>query len=121
MKIVTSGSAYLDIDAYAGCIAYAELLRVLGEPAKAVSSAPLNDSICASLRAGKVGLEAHVPGPHDEFVLVDVSHPGYLDPLVDIDRVVAVFDQARAPAGAVTRSDFSRSPGLAPASFGDVS
>ena len=92
MKIVTSGSAYLDIDAYAGCIAYAELLRVLGEPAKAVSSAPLNDSICASLRVGKVGLEAHVPGPHDEFVLVDVSHPGYLDPLVDIDRVVAVFD-----------------------------
>ena len=51
MKIVTSGSAYLDIDAYAGCIACAELLNVLGEPAKALSSAPLNDSICASLRA----------------------------------------------------------------------
>ena len=42
MKIVTSGSAYLDIDAYAGCIACAELLNVLGEPAKALSSATAN-------------------------------------------------------------------------------
>ena len=92
MKIVTSGSAYLDIDAYAGCIACAELLNVLGEPAKALSSAPLNDSICASLRAGHVGLEAHVPDPSDTFVLVDVSHPAYLDPIVEVERVVAVYD-----------------------------
>lgn len=30
MKIVTSGLKFLDIDAYAGCIAYAELLRLKG-------------------------------------------------------------------------------------------
>ena len=92
MKIITSGSSYLDIDAYAGCIAYAELLNCLGEPARAVSSARLNDSISASIRAWDVGLDFHAPGPQDEFVLVDVSHPSFLDPIVDIDRVVAVFD-----------------------------
>ncbi|WP_433590160.1 hypothetical protein [Pseudomonas koreensis] len=27
MNIITSGASYLDIDAYACCIAYAELLR----------------------------------------------------------------------------------------------
>ena len=92
MKIITSGSSYLDIDAYAACIAYAELLNCLGEPARAVSTAPLNDSITASIRAWDVGLDAHVPEAQDQFVLVDVSHPSFLDPIVDIDRVVAVFD-----------------------------
>lgn len=30
MKIVTSGSGYADIDAYAGTVAYAELLQAQG-------------------------------------------------------------------------------------------
>lgn len=49
MRVVTSGSAYLDIDAYACCIAYAELLNRQGIEARAVSSAPLNFSICKSV------------------------------------------------------------------------
>jgi hypothetical protein len=39
MRVVTSGSAYLDIDAFACCIAYAELLNHQGINARAVSSA----------------------------------------------------------------------------------
>lgn len=38
MKIVTSGSKYIDIDAYAGIIAYANLLNLNGISAKAVST-----------------------------------------------------------------------------------
>ncbi|WP_347905739.1 DHH family protein [Pseudomonas purpurea] len=92
MIIVTSGSAYLDIDAYAGCIAYAELLNLTGRPARAVSRAPLNLSISPSLRDGGKGLDCHVPQPDDEFVLVDVSDPRYLDRIVKIERVIEVID-----------------------------
>jgi inorganic pyrophosphatase/manganese-dependent inorganic pyrophosphatase len=45
MKIITSGASYLDIDAYACCIAYAELLNLQGIPARAVSSAKPNASV----------------------------------------------------------------------------
>ena len=45
MIVVTSGSKYLDIDAYAGCIAYAKLLNLKGIKAKAISSAKQNGSI----------------------------------------------------------------------------
>ena len=30
MKIITSGSRYIDIDAYASCIAYRHLLALIG-------------------------------------------------------------------------------------------
>lgn len=92
MIIVTSGSAYLDIDAYACCIAYAELLNLTGQPARAVSSATLNESIPASLRCGSKRLDTYAPGAEDVFVLVDISNHLHLDPLVDIERVVEVID-----------------------------
>ncbi|KTC32795.1 DHH family protein [Pseudomonas sp. ABAC61] len=93
MIIVTSGAAYLDMDAYAGCIAYAEWLNLCGQPARAMSSAPLNESIPQSLRQGLKGLEAPGPvGSDAVFVLVDVSNHLHLDPLVELARVVEVID-----------------------------
>ena len=44
MKIVTAGSRYIDIDAYAGCIAYANLLNLKGIQAKAVSTAKISEA-----------------------------------------------------------------------------
>lgn len=45
-NIITSGRKYLDIDAYAGIIAYRELQHALGNnQALAISTAPLNQSI----------------------------------------------------------------------------
>ncbi|AZC18979.1 DHH family phosphoesterase [Pseudomonas sp. CMR5c] len=93
MIIVTSGAAYLDMDAYAGCIAYAEWLNLRGQPARALSSAPLNESIPRQLRSALKGLDASVPiGDDDVFVLVDVSNHLHLDPLVNLARVVEVID-----------------------------
>ncbi|MGC5700961.1 DHH family protein [Pseudomonas sp. NFXW11] len=92
MLIVTSGAAYLDIDAYAGCIAYAEWLNLSGRPARALSSAPLNESIPASFRQQLKGLDQCSPDDQDRFVLMDVSHHQHLDPLVDLERVVEVID-----------------------------
>ena len=49
MKIITSGSRYIDIDAYASCIAYRHLLALKGINSKAVSTAKLNESVTQNL------------------------------------------------------------------------
>lgn len=61
VKVITSGSSYLDIDAYGGCIAYAELLNLLGYEAKAVSSAKLNESITPTIRSWGRKLDHYLP------------------------------------------------------------
>ena len=50
MEIITSGSRYIDIDAYASIIAYAKLLYLQGKSAIAISRANLNESITPRLR-----------------------------------------------------------------------
>lgn len=89
MKVVTSGSAYLDIDAFAGCIGYAELLNIEGEEAVTASSAPLNESITTRLRGlGSVATNAQ----SNEFVVIDVSDPSFFDPITRSGEVVEVID-----------------------------
>lgn len=92
MKIVTAGSAYQDIDSYAGCIAYAELLQLQGTDAIAVSSAPLNESITTSLRKLGKKSSSYTPDVKDEFVLIDISVEGYFDPIVKNGQVVEIID-----------------------------
>ncbi|MCU0092863.1 DHH family phosphoesterase [Pseudomonas koreensis] len=92
MKVITSGSAYLDIDAYACCIAYAELLNLQGIPARAVSSAKPNASVSKTVLGWGAVLQDYHPTSNDEFVLVDVSDYHHFDPLVALDRVVEVID-----------------------------
>lgn len=93
MKIVTSGANYLDIDAYACAIAYAELLEFQGEKALAFSTAPLNESISATIRSWDAPFNTdYVPSDDDTFILVDVSEPDFLDKTVELDKVVEVID-----------------------------
>jgi nanoRNase/pAp phosphatase (c-di-AMP/oligoRNAs hydrolase) len=95
MRLVTSGSAYVDIDAYAGCVAYAELLQTHQEDAQAVSTAPLNESISETVHswhAPLLTLTEYNPSEDDTFTLIDVSDPSYFDKIVDIDRVDEVID-----------------------------
>lgn len=92
VKFVTAGSGYMDIDAYAACIAEAERLRRHGQIAHAVSSAPLNESIPPSLRKLPVQLDDYVPGNSDEFILVDVSKESYFDPIVKNGTIIEVID-----------------------------
>ncbi|MFW9078855.1 DHH family phosphoesterase [Pseudomonas sp. P2757] len=92
MKIITSGAAYLDIDAYACCIAYAELLNLQGIPAVAVSSAQPNASVSKTVLSWGGAFSAYTPGSDDEFVLMDVSDYHHFDPLVLLDQVVEVID-----------------------------
>src|SRR3990167_1284698 len=93
MNIVTSGSQFIDIDAYSGCIAYAELLQKQGKEAQAVSTAPINESVTPTIRGWQAVLATdYKPSPKDNFVLIDVSDPAFFDSFVDQDRVSEVID-----------------------------
>ncbi len=93
MRVVTSGYTYLDIDAYAGSIAYAELLQAQGVEAAAVSHATLNESISETVRSWHAPLQTdYQPSEKDTFTLIDVSDPDFFDKFVDLDRVDEVID-----------------------------
>lgn len=93
MILVTSGAKYLDIDAYACCIAYAELLQLRAKDAQAISTAVLNKSITPSLRALPVAIDTHYQSHKDDtYVLVDLSDPDQFDTIVDLTQVEEVFD-----------------------------
>lgn len=93
--VVTAGSTYLDIDAYACCAAMAELLQLRGENAIAYSKAPCNYSICGSLREQWYILQdlpGDVSAEDVQYVIVDVSDPDFLKSSVPLDRIAEVYD-----------------------------
>lgn len=93
MQIVTSGSRYLDIDGYAGIVAYAELLNTQNIPARAVSEAPPNESVTGTIRTWPVLIDRdYVTKPDDHFVLIDVSDPERFDSSVDTNRIDKIID-----------------------------
>ncbi|MBQ3184066.1 MAG: DHH family phosphoesterase [Clostridia bacterium] len=92
--IITSGSTYLDIDAYACSIALAELLRLKGVDAVAYSDAPCNYSVCPSL-VSEGQLTVSLPEElinKAEYIIVDVSDPDYLKDNVPLANIVEVYD-----------------------------
>lgn len=93
MVIVTSGARYIDIDAYACCVAYAELLNIIGKPAIAASTAVWNESITKSLQAlGAPFSTDYSPQYDDQFIIVDLSNPSQFDKLVNEEHVIEVLD-----------------------------
>lgn len=93
MRIITSGFPYIDIDAYACCVAYAELLNLQGEVAKAVSTAKWNESITDTIRSWSTPFSTHYSiSSEDTFTLTDVSDPGHFDAFVVVERVDKVID-----------------------------
>ena len=93
--IITAGSTYLDIDAYACCVAMAELLRLKGENAVAYSAATANYSVCPSLvKEGQIhkNLPLNFREKDAHYIIVDVSDPDYIKDSVPLDRVIEVYD-----------------------------
>lgn len=93
--LVTAGSAYLDIDAYACMVAMAELMQLKGENAFAYSTAPCNYSVCQSLIDDAQILKS-LPADFDidntKYIIVDVSDPDFLKNSVPLAQVRAVYD-----------------------------
>lgn len=93
--IITAGSNYLDIDAYACMAAMAELLELQGQIAIAHSTAVHNYSICPSLaKDGQVLRELPSKDWEEnvQYIIVDVSDPDYLKKDIPLERVAAVYD-----------------------------
>lgn len=93
MKIVTAALKFLDIDAYACIIAYAELLRLQGKDAVAFSSATLNESITKTIRSWDVPFfTTYDIKDNDTFIVIDVSEPENIEKRVAFDRVEQIID-----------------------------
>lgn len=93
--IITAGSSYLDIDAYACCVAMRELLEHKGVKAIAYSNAHTNYSVVQSL-VNKGEILKELPADFNEvdsrYIIVDVSDPNYIKDSVPLDKVVEVYD-----------------------------
>lgn len=93
MQVVTAGWPYLDIDAYAGIVAYTELLNLQGTKASAISTAPLNESIPPKVIEWGVKLKTfYTPSDEDRFTIIDLSDPEYVDKFVDVTGITEVID-----------------------------
>jgi len=90
--VVTAGETFVDIDAVACAIAYAELLRLHGREALAVFPGPLNHSVTPCVKSLGLSYETVCPESADSFVIVDTSNPDHLALCVDIDRVSEIYD-----------------------------
>lgn len=92
MKIITSGSIYIDIDAYASCIAYRELLNLKGIEAKAVTTAKLNESVTESLLQLNKKLDEYEKSNKEEYIIIDVSNKDFFDKIVQEDKIIEIID-----------------------------
>lgn len=93
MIIITSGNRYIDIDAYASCIAYANLLNLKGFNAKAVSTAKLNESITDSLIKLPEKIEKHyVTTGNEKYIILDVSDKNFFDNIVIENNIIEIID-----------------------------
>lgn len=92
MVVITSGKKYIDIDAYAGCIAYARLLNLKNIKAKAISTAKLNESITPSLMKLSSKLDEYKLNDNDEYIIIDVSNKDYFDTFVKEEKIIQIID-----------------------------
>ncbi|MBR4282516.1 MAG: DHH family protein [Clostridia bacterium] len=93
--IITAGSNYLDIDAYACMVAMAEVLKLQGVDAVAYSKAPCNYSVCEYLvEDGQVikTLPFDACDENLQYIIVDVSDPDFIKESAPLDRVIEVYD-----------------------------
>lgn len=92
MIIITSGSKYMDIDAYASCIAYREFLNLQGIKAQAVTTAKLNNSITNSLLQLNTKLDKYKKSKQEKYIILDVSNKNYFDKIVQEDNIIELID-----------------------------
>lgn len=92
--VITSGSPYIDIDAYACGFAYHKLLQLIGKPSRLVFEGPPNESVSETVRSWGVSYETKLDGNGSDYcyVLVDISDPDYHASFVIVDNVIEVFD-----------------------------
>lgn len=92
MIVITSGKKYIDIDAYASCIAYRELLKMLGIEAKFVSTSTLNYSITKSLLKIPYALDDYNVDENDKFIVIDLSNKDFFEDFINEKNIIEIID-----------------------------
>ena len=92
--IITAGSTYVDIDVLASAIAYRDLLINLKKPASVVLTGSYNSTITNTVSswAKDVKRKDISSSLENEYILVDISNPNYVEKFVRLDQVTKVFD-----------------------------
>lgn len=90
--VVTSGKKYIDIDGYAGCIAYSKLLNNIGYNSVAVTSANYNNSISSIIKDLNFKFDDYEPSSDDDFIILDVSNPDMFDDKAKMDKIINIID-----------------------------
>lgn len=90
--IITSGSGYIDIDAYASCFAYGRLLKEKGIHVQIVSTSQFNESICPLIQDLDFHFDNYQPDIKDQFIILDVSNPAFMDTIVQKENIIEIID-----------------------------
>ena len=95
MLVLTVGNSYVDIDGYASCIAYRELLKMRGEEAMFVTDALFNYSITNSLLESSYIKDDYTVSEEDTFIVLDLSNKEYFPRVVKEEKIVELIDHHR--------------------------
>ena len=92
MIVLTTGKSYIDIDGYASCLAYRELLKLQGIESKFVSYATLNYSVTKSLLELPFHIDDYEINQDDTFIILDLSNRDFFPDFVTEEAVVELID-----------------------------
>ncbi len=92
MILVTSGEKYVDIDALACAIAYAELLSLEGRSANAYIPGVLNNTITEVIKGWGLDFTKKIDSKDNQFVIVDISDPDHIAKAATQEKIIEVYD-----------------------------
>ena len=92
MVVLTVGNSYIDIDGYASCIAYRELLKLQGIEAKFVTNAVYNYSVTNSLLDLAYSIDQYEVNKNDSFIMIDLSNRDFFPDFVKEENVIELID-----------------------------
>jgi len=92
MIVITVGKNYIDIDGYASCLAYRELLKIQGIDAKFVSNSVLNYGITKSLLDLPFHIDDYRINPKDKFIILDLSDKLFFPDFILEDNIIELID-----------------------------
>lgn len=92
MLVITTGKKYIDIDGYASCIAYRELLRLQGIETRAISTASPNYSVTRCLLNLPYKFDNYEVKDNDEFIIMDLSNKDFFESFVKEDKIIEIID-----------------------------
>jgi len=92
MIVLTVGKSYVDIDGYASCLAYRELLKMQGIESKFVTNATFNYSITKNLLDLPYSVDDYEVNNDDKFIIMDLSNKDFFPNFVEEDNIIELID-----------------------------